>query len=228
MQLLISASNALARWLKADFPRLPASSGKQVGVNTLQSTFQQFCWQIHIIENRYKSIEKTIIATEANSRFTLFLPVEKPLTVGELESRLFMEWQYVLAETLETQRLLQRGDIAKLLSDIGDVEFKFEWVKNTDLSINGHITDAGLWVTQTLDDRQIRYLPPELALDIAVYFNSQPKRTKSSKQRFVPVEGLLEYCRTLVKRKHLEDVSEANSSDGSDTSNVIYLKNIKK
>lgn len=76
MKLLFSATNALNKWLKADLPRLPSDEGKQAGVNTLKSDAFSFCWQVHIIDNRYQSFEKTLIACEANSRFTLVLPLD--------------------------------------------------------------------------------------------------------------------------------------------------------
>ncbi|NOJ08738.1 hypothetical protein [Vibrio splendidus] len=70
MQLQLSATNALNKWLKADFPRLSVEEGKQAGVNMLSSDAFTMSWQVHLIENRYRSVEKTIIACEASSRFT--------------------------------------------------------------------------------------------------------------------------------------------------------------
>ena len=157
MKLLFASTNALNKWLKADFSRLPSEEGKRVGVNPLITENKVLSWQVHIIDNSYKSYEKTIIATEAYSRFTLFIPVATPFTVEELSQRLSMEWQYVFAETLESQRILPRSDIAYLLSNLEQTgfipsEIEIQWVKNTDLSINGHIVDSGLWVEHILRD----------------------------------------------------------------------------
>ena len=150
MSLLFGASNSLAKWLKADLPRLPSLDGKQAGVNTLKSDSTTMCWQAHIIDNQYKSYEKTLIVCEANSRFNFFMPVTTRLTLDELTKVLTIEWQAMLAETLESYQSsygrMPRSEIAMLLSELSDVTFNVEWVKNTDLSINGHISDAGLWV----------------------------------------------------------------------------------
>ena len=146
MSLLFGASNSLAKWLKADLSRLPTLAGKQAGVNTLKSDSTTMCWQAHIIDNQYKSYKKTIIVCEANTRFIFFIPVTARLTLDELTNLLTMEWQAMLAETLESYQLIPRSDIAMLLSELSDLTFSVEWVKNTDLSINGHISDAGLWV----------------------------------------------------------------------------------
>lgn len=76
----LSASNALNKYLNADLPRLPHEPGKQAGVNTLISDHATFNWQLQIIDNSYKSREKTIIVCEANSRFT-FIPISLKMNI---------------------------------------------------------------------------------------------------------------------------------------------------
>ncbi|WP_417884376.1 hypothetical protein [Vibrio rumoiensis] len=77
MQLQLSASNTLNKWLKADLPRLPTEQGKQAGVNKLSSNAASMSWQAHLIENHYRSVEKTLVVCEANSRFTYFIPLNR-------------------------------------------------------------------------------------------------------------------------------------------------------
>ena len=180
MQLLFSASNALNKWLKAELPRLPNEEGKQAGVNSLLSNTTKMSWQVQLIDNAYQSEQKTIIATEAYSRFTVFLAVEHRLPLEVLSSQLTMQWQSVLAEMLAAQ-LMPSCDIAQLLSQLGNIPFTTEWVKNTDRSINGHITDAGLWLTQTLQEHNLNRLPDALSLYFACYLNNQEKRIKNRK-----------------------------------------------
>jgi len=203
MKLLFSATNALNKWLKADFERLPHEEGKRIGVNPLVTDNKVLSWQVHIIDNSYKSIEKTIVATEAYSRFTLFIAVSVPFTVEELSQRLAMEWQIVFAETLENQRIMNRSDLAYLLSNIEQLGFmankvEIQWVKNTDLSINGHIVDSGLWVEHTLRDKKTPYLTPDLALDLAIYLNTKPKKKNKPKETFIAVERLLAYFQQRI------------------------------
>lgn len=229
MQYQFCATNALIKWLKTDLPRLPAAPGQQVGVNTVISTREQMCWQLHIIENRYRSRHKTLIATEANSRFTLFIPVDLLISIDELTQRLQMEWQWVLAETLRLSNILPRSDIALLLSDLGEITFEPQWVKNTDRSVNGHVTDAGLWVTQTLADQRKDTLSPELALELAIYLNTQPKRVNKAKGKLVPVLALLDYCTTLIKPPTSNiDMTAGQVNQNTSESNVVYLKDFKK
>ncbi|MEI8603700.1 hypothetical protein [Pseudoalteromonas sp. B160] len=123
MKIQFCASNALNKYLKADLPRLPHEPGKQAGVNTLISDSNCFNWQLQIIDNSYKSREKTIIVCEANSRFTFFILVSLKLTQEELTQRLAYEWQLIMAQTLEVYQLIPRSDIAVLLSDLSNIEF---------------------------------------------------------------------------------------------------------
>lgn len=202
MQLQLSASNALNKWLKADFPRLPVEQGKQAGVNKLSSDAATMSWQVHLIENRYQSSEKTLIACEANSRFTYFIPLNRMIfTPDELAERLKIEWQFAFVEALEVSGLASHYDIANLVSKLNDIESTPYWIKNTDLSVNGHIADAAQWVTQTLEDRNLDRLSQPLAFEISNYINSQTKSIKvdNKKQRFIPVERLFEYIQLITE-----------------------------
>lgn len=219
MQLQLSATNALNKWLKADFPRLPVEEGKQAGVIKLSSDAATMSWQVHLIENRYRSLEKTLIVCEANSRFTYFIPLNRTFfTPNELAERLKIEWQFAFVEALEAHTLATNGlishyDIATLLSKLNDIEFTPLWIKNTDLSINGHIADAAQWVTQTLEDRNLERLNQPLAFELSSYINCQTKSIKvnNKKQCFIPIERLLEYIQQII----------GTNPSSSDMSNVV-------
>ncbi|MBL4822230.1 MAG: amino acid adenylation, partial [Colwellia sp.] len=208
MQLLYSTSKALDKWLKTELPTL---AGIQKGRNTITSDANTFSWQLHIIDNRYRSAEKTIIATEAHSRFTCFLPVFMPLTLAELHQQLAMQWQAMLIEMIKAQQLLANSDAVLLLSQLDELQFDIRWAKNTDLSINGHITDAALWVTQTLAEQRLETMPLALAEDLATYLNGQVKRIKQRKEKFVPLARLLEYCQQITAST-ANEVPEPNSA----------------
>ena len=196
MQLLYSTSKALDKWLKAELPTL---EGTQKGRNTLVTNDNTFSWQLHIIDNRYKSHEKTIIATEAHSRFTCFIPAVIPLTLTKLHQQLAMQWQQLLVEMISANQLLPNSDAVLLLSKLDRLQFDINWTKNTDLSINGHITDAALWITQTLKEQRLETMPLALAEDLAMYLNTQVKRIKQRKEKFVPLDRLFEYCHKITQ-----------------------------
>jgi hypothetical protein len=229
MKFQLCASSALNKYLKADLPRLSHEPGKQPGVNALISDSNVFNWQLQIIDNSYKSRKKTIIACEANSRFTFFIPVNLKLSQEELTQRLQYEWQFILAQTLEVYQLIPRSDIAVLLSELSKIEFTPHWVKNTDLSISGHISGAVLWVTQTLKEEGLYELPKDLAIELAVHLNTLPKRITNKvtdrKDKLIPIERLLTYCQSLCTRVQSE-IFPTNATVGK--SNIINFSDYKK
>lgn len=227
MKILFCATNAASKWLNTELPRLPVEPGKQVGVNTVISDSKQMCWQVHIIDNSYGSRHKTLIAVEANSRFTVFIPVVLKLSLDELSARLKMEWQWVLAESLRVLDYMPRSDIALLLDSLSQLNFDVAWVKNTDLSINGHISDAGLWVTQTLEQSRREKLSPEVALELAIYLNCQPKRINKGKDKVIPVKSLLAYCQSLLSANQIVQHSGEEQNEAIPPANVIYLNAYK-
>lgn len=195
MQLFYSTSKALDKWLKAELTTL---EGIRKGRNTIISDAGTFSWQLHIIDNCYQSRYKTIIVTEAHSRFTCFLPALMPLTLAQLHQQLLMQWQQLLVEMIITNQLLPNSDAVLLLSKLDELQFDISWAKNTDLSINGHITDAALWVTQTLKEDKLDTLPLDLSNHLATYLNGQVKRIKQRKEKFIPLERLFKYCHKIT------------------------------
>jgi hypothetical protein len=222
MQLFYSTSKALDKWLKTELPTL---EGMQKGRNTIISDANTFSWQLHIIDNSYRSSQKTIIATEAHSRFTCFLPVDASLSLSDLHQQLSMQWQQLLVEMIMANQLLPNSDAILLLSKLDELQFDISWAKNTDLSINGHITDAALWVTQTLAEQRLDVMPIELADDLAIYLNGQVKRIKQRKEKFVPIDRLFEYCQQITQR---DDKMSDLSSDITLPDNVLRFSDYKK
>ena len=220
MQLLYSTSKALDKWLKAELPTL---EGTQKGRNFITTDAETLSWQLHIIDNSYKSREKTIIASEAYSRFTCFIPVSMPLTLAELHHELSIQWQQLLVEMVLANQLLPNSDAVLLLSNLEQLNFDVHWVKNTDLSINGHITDAAQWVTHTLKQQKINALPFTLSQDLAMYINEQDKFIKQRKEKFVPLERFLDYCQRITDN-HTED----HQSDNALPKGIVSLSDYKK
>tara|TARA_B110000211_G_C14076197_1_gene552189 strand:- start:1280 stop:1951 length:672 start_codon:yes stop_codon:yes gene_type:complete len=223
MRLIYSISKALDKWLKTE---LPSFEGTRKGRKTLVSDANSLCWQLHIIDNCYQSSEKTIIATEAHSRFTCFIPVTSSLTLSELHQKLTMLWQALLVDMINAERLCANSDAMLLLSKLTDLPFDIQWVKNTDLSISGHITDAALWVTQTLEQQRSAAMSPNLANNLAMNLNQQVKRVKKRQEKFIPINRLFNYCQQITndmfEAKSVEPVAEKFSG------NVVKLSDYRK
>ncbi len=225
MILHFSATNAMNNWLKEDLPHMPNEQGKQAGIHSLYSDNKRFSWQLHIIDNDCSASYKTIIACEAFSRFTVFFAVHKAMTKETLTSRFKRDLQYALVDCIEYYQLLPKRNVMYLIDELSQLTLDTHWAKNTDLSVNGHISDAGLWVGKTLQDRSLQELSPELASELAVYLNGQPKRVKG-KTEFIPCEQLLNFC-----QKHLlfQYTGAGKRTTGSNFShNIVNLSDYRK
>ena len=69
------------------------------------------------------------------------------------------------------------------------------WVRNTDMSINGHMSDTEQWVKQMLADYDLQYLNEEDATGLAHHINSLQKRAnkgQSSTKKFIPLDRFID------------------------------------
>ena len=192
---IFSASNALNKWLKLDLPRIPSPDGKRVGTQPLITDAKTISWQCHVVSNTYNGHFYTVIAVEAFSRFTLLLPFDFAPTQSELQERICEQWAYSLVSLMVQHGEIPREQASFVFSHIYQQMNNIEWWRNTDLSVNGHVSDAEQWVTQTIADRGIDALSDEDAFDLAYHINSFYKRAKDKngkKRQFYPVPNFVE------------------------------------
>ena len=95
MNIQISASNALCKWMKLDLVRIPCIDGKRIGTQTITTDAETLAWQCHVIKNNVQSHHGTVVAVEARSRYVMIFPNLAPPTQAEFEElflgRLFIE-----------------------------------------------------------------------------------------------------------------------------------------
>lgn len=75
------------------------------------------------------------------------------------------------------------------------------WLTNTDLSINGHMTDTDHWIASELHDQRRRILCDKDARDLVRYLHTQPKCLTfpcGVKDTVVPAEQLSVLCFTRL------------------------------
>jgi len=195
MNIIISASNALAKWLGLELPRIPSPDGNKVGTQSLQSADDLVSWQCHIISNQYRSRDKTIIAVEAHSRYALLIPCSARLTVEQFEQELLNRWLNELVHHATNSRAVASDDVEVFCDRIEALPKQFQWFRNTDMSVQGHVSDAGQWVTDTLREHNDQSLTLDNALGLGFHINEQSKRAKDSagkKTRFYPIERLVD------------------------------------
>lgn len=194
MKIQISASNALCKWMKLDLDRITSIDGKRIGTQTITTDAETLAWQCHVIKNHSNDSNGTVIAVEARSRYVIIIPDLAPPTQAEFEE-LFLGRLFIEVANL----MLHSGAIEESVADIVASEFTaqnkgFCWFKNTDLSVNGHVSDAESWIRQSSDNNDVTAYSDDEAYGLSMHINEMRKRIakEGRNSRFVPVERLLE------------------------------------
>jgi len=73
MKCIISATNAFAKWLKLDLPRIPSPDGKKIGLQSLITDEDSLSWQCHVIQKHARLTKTTVIAVEAYSLYVIIM-----------------------------------------------------------------------------------------------------------------------------------------------------------
>ncbi|HDY84264.1 MAG TPA: hypothetical protein ENH74_01085, partial [Methylophaga sp.] len=206
-QTLFSASNALSKWLKLDFPRLPVGEGQRVGVVPLLTNSEMISWQCHVMFTDSWRERATVIAVEAHSRFTLLIPFDVVPSQDKLEQVICEQWANELVGLAIKHGELDRDAIPRVFTQFYERVKEVTWVRNMDMSVQGHVSDAEQWVRDTLAGRGLDALDDELAQDIAWHINSLQKRAKDklgNKRTLYPVplfveDGLFHFASPLSR-----------------------------
>lgn len=202
MKVTFYATKPMARFLKRlsgiTPERLPCDDPKLVGRVPLMSSPLHVAWQLHVVETNRDHRDQVIIAMEAFSRYVILIPVTWQIRgLADLEAAVMDRW-------LEELMLLKASNpywgadmtgtvLGALLVDPPQPV----WLTNTDLSINGHMTDTDNWIASELHHRRRSILQTLDERDLAWYLNTQPKRLThpdGNKVSQVPAEQLPVLC----------------------------------
>ncbi|MFT6914930.1 MAG: hypothetical protein ACJAWL_001229 [Motiliproteus sp.] len=195
LSIVLSASNAMNKWLKLDLPRIPSPDGKRIGTQPLVTDTQQLSWQCHVVPNSYRSKERTVIVTEAYSRYTLLLPYRIAPTVEAFEKDFLERFEFEVQQLMLESGALELPQLARVKQQFDAQKKTLSWFRNTDMSVNGHVGDAEQWLRQMLADKGSSRLSEKDALGLGDHLNKLRKRAKqgqSSTQSFYPVARLLD------------------------------------
>jgi len=194
MNIQISASNALCKWMKLDLVRIPCIDGKRIGTQTITTDAETLAWQCHVIKNNVQSHHGTVVAVEARSRYVMIFPNLAPPTQAEFEE-LFLGRLFIEVVNL----MLHYDAIEESVADIVASQFVKEtevfcWFKNMDLSVNGHVSDTESWIRQSSDNNDVTAYNDDDAYGLSMHINEMRKRIASEgrSKRFVPVERMLD------------------------------------
>ncbi|MGL6160875.1 SEC-C metal-binding domain-containing protein [Microbulbifer sp.] len=206
LTVVISATKALEKWLGREIPRMPSPDGKRIGTQPLVTDSRTVSWQCHVIENKPGSGLYTAIAVEAHSRYTILLPFEGRASLKEFWAALEKNWSEQLVHHMREGGFIEKAQARKVFEKFLHSPLKVHCYRNTDLSVNGHVTDAEQWVKESFEEYGIDRFEREEACGVGMHINQMFKRAKNPEgvqETFYPVprflaDGLYRFTRGLA------------------------------
>lgn len=159
LQILMSATNAFCKYIKQDMARLPSPDGKRVGTQPIASGENVIAWQVHAVKGYGKRKACTdVIVVEARSRYAILFSNPEFADLHEFTEQFASRWaregMYMAVESGATTQ-----DQAQTMYDqFLDMDKEFRFVRNTDLSVNGHVADAEQWLSQSYERYGVKQL----------------------------------------------------------------------
>jgi len=121
------------------------------------------------------------------------IPFPHHLTQIELELMLLNAWLPDPINWTEKTGAETKAVIDPACESIDATDFNVQGIRNTGLSLSGHVADALQWLRDVLEQEGVNQLFDELGYLLGRHINQQFKRVKTKargKQRFYPVERL--------------------------------------
>ncbi|QBZ83701.1 amino acid adenylation [Hydrogenovibrio crunogenus] len=243
MKILFSGSNAFCKWFGNDIERYPSFNASQVGRRSLTSGDERMCWQCQYYElgKYFGSGDRghCVIAVEANTRMTVFIPVFSA-DKADFEVHFIQSLAEGVEHLLATDPK-RRFDKMAFLAQLEQLDQRlegFEWVRNTDMSVNGHVADAEQWLSQ--EYREAGSLIKTDLAGLQLHLNTLPKRIKISDQpkrhkKVIPDLDFIDYWARQFSEPFSEGISNTlndipvpEAGSPADASNVIFMKTFKQ
>jgi hypothetical protein len=197
VNIMMSASNKFAKFFGFDLARIPKVDGKRIGTQTISSDENTLSWQCQALTEHSHSRVATVIAVEASSRYSIIFPNLAKMSMFEFEQEFKRRWLKESLLMAVESGAISVESIDKMKEQFANTTMQFQWFKNTDLSVNGHVTDTEQWIRAGSVLHRINYLGETEAIELAFQINKTRKKVKISTEkklheRFVPVARLLD------------------------------------
>ncbi|OQX35193.1 MAG: hypothetical protein B0D91_11295 [Oceanospirillales bacterium LUC14_002_19_P2] len=199
MDVLISATNAFCKYLKIDLERLPSPDGKKVGTQSIRTTQDCIAWQVHAVK-RYCTdgyLMWDVIAVEARSRYTMLFSNPGIEDLKGFIDRFLQCWAEQCVHMAIECGAVTETSTRDMFDQFLGTSMKLMFFKNTDLSVNGHVTDAEQWLLQAYDRYDIDIMNEEEAFGLGRQINQFRKKAKPypgarNKESFLPMSRMVD------------------------------------
>lgn len=192
MNIIITASRALRKWMNLDLPYMQQKNGNSIGAQSITTNANQVSWQCHVTESKRDPSKPfyTVIAVEPHSKYALLIPYLSAPSKEQLSADLVYRWGN---ESLH--RLVDSGSILK--TEAGDVAEQFKsanrsiyWFMNTDVEAYDRCNNAATQVEQYLEAQNLEYLVEDHAIDLGARINGG--MIEDNDESFVPINRFVE------------------------------------
>ena len=179
MDVLFSASNAFCKYLKVDLDRLPSPDGKRIGTQPVQSSQECMAWQCHAVKRQSSQGEMTdVIAVEARSRYVLLFSNPGLDSLNAFFKVFRKRWAEECVHMAIESGAVSKEQGNDMFEQFLDASMRAMFCKNTDLSINGHVSDAQQWLLESYQHYGVELLDRTEEFGLGRHINQFRKKAK--------------------------------------------------
>ena len=199
LEIFISATNAFCKYMKVDLDRLPSPDGKRIGTQTIVSGDNVIAWQVHAVKgcgNREGCTD--VIAVEARSRYAIVFSNPMFSDLDEFAKRFTRRWARECIHMAIESGAATEEQAQTMYDQFLDMEKGIRFVRNTDLSVNGHVADADQWLSQSYEHYGVEQLDEseEIGLGMhrinCVHKKARPFPGAKQMERFIPMSRMVD------------------------------------
>jgi hypothetical protein len=111
----------------------------------------------------------------------------------EFEDLLMRQWANELLEILQEHHVIKEDEVTPMVVKFQLTDFEFHWIQNTDMSVNGHVTDAEMWLRSDEDQYYHKAMTEDQAYSLGRHINQFRKKISLNQKpkrfdRFYPIE----------------------------------------
>ena len=199
LEVLISATNAFCKYIKVDLHRLPSPDGKRIGTQPIASDENVIAWQVHAVKG-YRDREgcTDVIVVEARSRYAILFSNPMFTDLDDFADRFTRRWIRECIHMAIESGATTQAQAQTMYDQFLDMDKAIRFVRNTDLSVNGHVADAEQWLSQSYEHYGLEQLDEseEIGLGMhrinCVHKKARPFPDAKQMERFIPMSRMVD------------------------------------
>ncbi|WP_257274591.1 MULTISPECIES: hypothetical protein [unclassified Endozoicomonas] len=199
LEVLISATNAFCKHMKVDLNRLPSPDGKRIGTQPIASGNNVIAWQVHAVKGyRNRKRYTDVIAVEARSRYAILFSNPMFSDLDEFAERFTNRWVRESIHMAMESGATTEEQAQSMYDQFLDMEKEIRFVRNTDLSVNGHVADAEQWLSQSYEQYGLEQLDESEEIGLGMHrINCVHKKARlfpgaRQMERFIPMSRMVD------------------------------------